>query len=173
MGASLWCSLLRPQVPGFHPRAFVRLWVGVYARPRIPNTVGSILRLDAMLAPHPLWTYLNRLNVASSSFVRPLSTMWPSFHPLFSVAAGLAGNFQQIFNTSYGEVKPLSGNQYAEFIPYIEFARAAYCTPDKIVGWKCGGWSFSSLILCFRILISTSERGLQYPSWLCANVDRW
>jgi hypothetical protein len=100
-------------------------------------------------------------------------SMWPSFHPLFSVAAGLVGNFQHSFNTSDGHVKPLSGNQYAEFIPYIEFARAAYCTPNKIVGWKCGGWFFSSYTPCLDILIGTANRGLRYASWLCANIDRW
>jgi len=40
---------------------------------------------------------------------------------------------------SGGGVVPLPPNQWAEFVPYIEFARAAYCKPSKIAGWKCGG----------------------------------
>ncbi|KAI0248632.1 alpha/beta-hydrolase, partial [Lactifluus subvellereus] len=35
-------------------------------------------------------------------------------------------------------VTPLSDYQFADLVPYIEFARAAYCSPDIIVGWQCG-----------------------------------
>jgi hypothetical protein len=66
--------------------------------------------------------------------------MWSSIHPLLSLAAGIIGNLQEPFNISHGgDVTELSSNQFSEFMPYIEFARAAYCTPNKIDGWKCGG----------------------------------
>ncbi|KAH9953333.1 alpha/beta-hydrolase [Russula dissimulans] len=59
------------------------------------------------------------------------------FHPLLSFAASIVGNFRT-FSTSDSAVTTLSNDQFAEFIPYTEFARAAYCTPKKIVGWQCG-----------------------------------
>ncbi|KAH9080180.1 alpha/beta-hydrolase [Lactarius deliciosus] len=64
--------------------------------------------------------------------------MWTLFNPLFSVAAGIANHFQQPFNISQGGVTTLTSSQYAEFAPYAQFARAAYCPSNKIVGWKCG-----------------------------------
>ncbi|KAI0289196.1 Alpha/Beta hydrolase protein [Russula brevipes] len=64
--------------------------------------------------------------------------MWSPFHPLLSLAAGIVGNIQQSLNISHGDVTPLSSDQFADFVPYIEFARAAYCSPNKIDGWKCG-----------------------------------
>ncbi|KAI0301186.1 alpha/beta-hydrolase [Multifurca ochricompacta] len=64
--------------------------------------------------------------------------MWSPFTPLLSIAAGIIGNFQQPFNTSQGGIVALSNSQFAEFTPYIEFARAAYCAPNKIAGWQCG-----------------------------------
>lgn len=42
-----------------------------------------------------------------------------------------------------GGVVPLSPEQFDEFIPYMEFARAAYCEPEIITGWQCGGQFFS------------------------------
>jgi hypothetical protein len=33
---------------------------------------------------------------------------------------------------------PLKAAQLAGLAPYAQFARAAYCPPDKIKGWKCG-----------------------------------
>ena len=42
-----------------------------------------------------------------------------------------------------GGVVPLSPEQFDEFIPYMEFARAAYCEPEIITGWQCGGRFFS------------------------------
>ncbi|KAF8073615.1 Alpha/Beta hydrolase protein [Lyophyllum atratum] len=32
----------------------------------------------------------------------------------------------------------LSTNQISSLAPFTQFARAAYCEPEKIVGWKCG-----------------------------------
>jgi hypothetical protein len=32
----------------------------------------------------------------------------------------------------------LSANQISELTPFTQFARAAYCPPEKIQGWKCG-----------------------------------
>ena len=36
------------------------------------------------------------------------------------------------------DVTALSSDQLAAFAPFTEFARAAYCPSDKIVGWQCG-----------------------------------
>ncbi|KAI0301189.1 alpha/beta-hydrolase [Multifurca ochricompacta] len=55
--------------------------------------------------------------------------MWSPFHPLLSLAGGILGHFQQPLNTSYS---------VRRIIPYIEFARAAYCKPSKITEWHCG-----------------------------------
>jgi hypothetical protein len=68
-----------------------------------------------------------------------LNIMWSSLHPFLSLAAGIMSNLQEPFNISRGDVTELSGNQFSDFVPYIEFARAAYCTPNKIAGWQCGG----------------------------------
>ncbi|KAI9508341.1 alpha/beta-hydrolase [Russula earlei] len=65
--------------------------------------------------------------------------MWLPFHPMFSMAAGLSSSYQQPFNISGGNVTGLADRQLDGFTPYIEFARAAYCNPNKIDGWKCGG----------------------------------
>ncbi|KAH9029130.1 alpha/beta-hydrolase [Lactarius hengduanensis] len=65
--------------------------------------------------------------------------MWTLFNPLLSVAAGIANRFQQPLNISQGGVTTLTSSQYAEFVPYVQFARAAYCPSNKIVGWQCGG----------------------------------
>ncbi|KAI9508343.1 Alpha/Beta hydrolase protein [Russula earlei] len=64
--------------------------------------------------------------------------MWTPFLHALSIAAAIVGNFQHSLNSSYETVKTLSDTQFAEFMPYIEFARAAYCTPNKVVGWQCG-----------------------------------
>jgi hypothetical protein len=36
-------------------------------------------------------------------------------------------------------VVQLSAAQIAEFAPFTQFARAAYCDPSIITEWKCGG----------------------------------
>lgn len=64
--------------------------------------------------------------------------MWSPFHPIVSMAAGLFNDFQQPFNISHGAVTQLSDSQLGGYTPFIEFARAAYCEPNKIAGWKCG-----------------------------------
>jgi hypothetical protein len=65
--------------------------------------------------------------------------MWSPFNYFLPLAAGFVGDFQQTLNTSRGEMTLLTSNQFAEFIPYAEFARAAYCVPNKIAEWQCGG----------------------------------
>jgi hypothetical protein len=42
-------------------------------------------------------------------------------------------------NPSSDALVPLPTDQFAEYVPYIEFARAAYCEPSKVAGWQCGG----------------------------------
>ena len=70
----------------------------------------------------------------SYSLLLSPGTMWTPFHPLLTVAAGIVGHFQQSFNISQGSVTAVTSSQYAEFLPYIQFSRAAYCSPNKIVG---------------------------------------
>ncbi|KAH9992034.1 alpha/beta-hydrolase [Russula vinacea] len=65
--------------------------------------------------------------------------MWSPFTPLASLAAGLLSGFQHPLNTSHGAVMGLNHTDLSTFTPYIEFARAAYCQSNKLVGWKCGG----------------------------------
>ncbi|KAI0248631.1 Alpha/Beta hydrolase protein [Lactifluus subvellereus] len=65
--------------------------------------------------------------------------MWSPFHHLLPLAASFVGDFQQTFNISRGGTTPLTSNQFAEFIPYTQFARAAYCASNKIAEWQCGG----------------------------------
>ncbi|KAL6303473.1 alpha/beta-hydrolase [Sparassis latifolia] len=36
------------------------------------------------------------------------------------------------------EVTTLTSSQLADFAPYTEFARAAYCPSDIVTGWQCG-----------------------------------
>jgi hypothetical protein len=48
-------------------------------------------------------------------------------------------HFQQPLNISDSGVIPLPESRFAEFVPYIEFARAAYCDPTMTAGWDCGG----------------------------------
>ena len=68
--------------------------------------------------------------------------------PLLPLAAAAFGGLWNgsIFHRS--NVTQLSSNQFSEFVPFIEFARAAYCPPTKIEGWRCGG-QFSLTILSF------------------------
>jgi len=68
--------------------------------------------------------------------------MWSPFTPIASVAAGLLSSFQNPFHPGHSVGNKLNYTQLDIFTPYIEFARAAYCDPDKIAGWKCGGSSF-------------------------------
>jgi hypothetical protein len=74
--------------------------------------------------------------------VFPFDSMWtPSFPAFISLAEGFLARFQQPWNIS-GSVAPvikLPQSQYDEFVPYIQFTRAAYCDPSKIVEWSCGG----------------------------------
>jgi hypothetical protein len=69
--------------------------------------------------------------------------MWsPSFPPIASLAAGLLSVFQHPFNIGHTTVTELNYTRLDTYTPYIDFARAAYCDPNKIAGWKCGGLSF-------------------------------
>ena len=67
--------------------------------------------------------------------------MWTPFLPIASLAAGLLSSSQHSLNISLGAVTRLKQIDLSTFAPYIEFARAAYCDPSKITGWKCGGLS--------------------------------
>ncbi|KAH8976634.1 alpha/beta-hydrolase [Lactarius akahatsu] len=64
--------------------------------------------------------------------------MWTLFNPLLSVAAGITNHFQRPLNISQNGGTTLTSSQYAEFVPYVQFARAAYCPSNKIDGWQCG-----------------------------------
>jgi hypothetical protein len=101
------------------------------------------------------------------SSIRSLHTMWSPFHPIVSLAAALFGTVQQHFDvtSSHGNLTRLTESQYAEFIPYIQFSRAAYCDPSKIYPeWKCGGTPFSSL--CLRWFIEFEKSCVQCCSRL-------
>jgi len=69
------------------------------------------------------------LNLTGTLLPLNLPSFWRSPHP------------------SSGGVVPLSPGQFDEFVPYLEFARAAYCEPEIITGWQCGGQLFSFLLL--------------------------
>jgi hypothetical protein len=75
--------------------------------------------------------------------------MWLPFTPIASVAAGLLSSFQNPFNLGH----KLNYTQLDIFTPHIEFARAAYCDPDKIFGWQCGGSSFLLRFYVFSDLL--------------------
>ncbi|KAH8978644.1 alpha/beta-hydrolase [Lactarius hatsudake] len=64
--------------------------------------------------------------------------MWTLFNPFLSVAAGITNHFQRPLNISHNGVTTLTSSQYAGFVPYVQFARAAYCPSNKIDGWQCG-----------------------------------
>jgi hypothetical protein len=70
------------------------------------------------------------LNLTGS--LLPLHNL-PSFSNWLSPNPGSGG----------GSLVPLPPGQFAELVPYIEFARAAYCEPSKLAGWQCGGSVFS------------------------------
>ncbi|KAH9979970.1 alpha beta-hydrolase [Lactifluus volemus] len=67
--------------------------------------------------------------------------MWtPSFPALISLAEGFLAHFQQPWNNGgNAPVIKLPQSQYDEIVPYVEFTRASYCDPSKVIGWKCGG----------------------------------
>lgn len=58
--------------------------------------------------------------------------------PLLPLVASVIGGLRQDPNMVRNDLIQLSSNQFAEFVPFIEFARAAYCPPTKIEGWHCG-----------------------------------
>jgi len=62
--------------------------------------------------------------------------MWIPSPPIASLAAGLLSGFQNTFNISH--TTKLNYTQLEPYTPYVEFARAAYCDPNKVAGWKCG-----------------------------------
>jgi len=68
--------------------------------------------------------------------------MWSSFPRVASLAAGLLSVFQNPFDINHATVTKLNYTRLDTLTPYIGFARAAYCHPTIIDGWKCGGLSF-------------------------------
>jgi hypothetical protein len=83
--------------------------------------------------------------------------MWSPFAPIAYLVAGLFGNVQQplhILNGGHSNLTELTPSQFAHFMPYIEFARAAYCDSNKIAGWNCGG----KLLLLSRRSLSKLEK---------------
>lgn len=51
-------------------------------------------------------------------------------------------------------VTSLSVNQLSTIVPFTQFARAAYCPPEKIQGWQCGGMQ---LFFMLQLLATCSE----------------
>ena len=66
-----------------------------------------------------------------------LPSFWGSPNPIGGGVVPLS------HNPISGAAVPLSPGQFDAFVPYMEFARAAYCKPKKITGWQCGGQFFS------------------------------
>ena len=64
-----------------------------------------------------------------------------SLSPLLPLAAGVFGGLLHGSNVQRSDLIQLSSTQFSEFVPFIEFARAAYCPPTRIEGWQCGGQS--------------------------------
>lgn len=73
--------------------------------------------------------------------------------PLLPLIAGVFGGLWNGSSARRSELVQLSRNQFSEFVPFIEFARAAYCAPTKIEGWQCGGQS--SLLTPYRFRMLT------------------
>ncbi|TFY75768.1 hypothetical protein EWM64_g8245 [Hericium alpestre] len=53
-------------------------------------------------------------------------------------SAGLASAVPTGFGLRPRDATALTADQLAAFAPFTQFARAAYCDPSKIQGWKCG-----------------------------------
>jgi hypothetical protein len=77
--------------------------------------------------------------------------MWSSFPHIASLAAGLLSGFQNPFNVSHTTMTKLNYTRLDAYTPYIEFARAAYCDPNKIAGWKCGGLSLLQILRLYAL----------------------
>jgi hypothetical protein len=87
--------------------------------------------------------------------------MWFPLYYLLFLAASVVGSPLHSINEKR-EVTPLSDIEFADFISFIEFARAAYCTPAELVGWKCGEY-ISRTSLCLRMLFSYCPKTLALP----------
>lgn len=61
-----------------------------------------------------------------------------SLSPLLPLAAGVFSGLWHGSNVQRSDLIQLSSSRFSEFVPFIEFARAAYCPPTKIEGWQCG-----------------------------------
>ncbi|KII90747.1 hypothetical protein PLICRDRAFT_543894 [Plicaturopsis crispa FD-325 SS-3] len=65
--------------------------------------------------------------------------MSPSaFWILSALVAGVVNAAPSSFIRRQDTVSTLSSSQLSAFAPYTQFARAAYCSSDKLQGWKCG-----------------------------------
>ena len=64
------------------------------------------------------------------------SIMMIPLSPLLPLAAGVLGGLRHALNVHRSNLTQLTSNQFAEFVPFIEFARTAYCPPNKIE--RCG-----------------------------------
>ena len=94
--------------------------------------------------------------------------MWIPFLPIASLTTGLLSSSQHSIDISLGATTRLKQTDLSTFAPYIEFARAAYCDPNKIVGWKCGGLSFLSHLDVFTGLLI----GMKMPATLFQTLWR-
>jgi len=63
--------------------------------------------------------------------------MWPSFPHVASLTAGLLSTVQNTFNIGRPSVE-LNITRLEPYIPYMEFARVAYCDAKIVDGWNCG-----------------------------------
>lgn len=65
---------------------------------------------------------------------------------LFSLLSGVrAGPFPRHLTVRQVDtVTALSTTQISDLAPFTQFARAAYCPPDEVLNWTCGGPFFHS-----------------------------
>ncbi|KAF8264764.1 Alpha/Beta hydrolase protein [Lactarius quietus] len=61
-----------------------------------------------------------------------------AFSSILPLVAGVFNGLRHGSNVHPNDLIQLSNNQFSEFVPFIEFARAAYCPPTKVEGWQCG-----------------------------------
>jgi hypothetical protein len=69
------------------------------------------------------------------------TTMWFSFPHVASLATGLLSSVQDTFNIGRPSVM-VNYTRLDSYVPYMEFARTAYCDASIVNGWHCGGLSF-------------------------------
>jgi len=79
--------------------------------------------------------------LSSHTMVKPIRTL------LFTLVSWLvetvtalpSSSISPFRNRDVATLTVMSATQLAALAPYTQFARAAYCSPNIVQGWKCGG----------------------------------